>query len=259
MNKIIPAYDLHNLRVLVTRPGVGGDTLCAAINSQHGQAIHFPTIAFLPPLDSLAFQEEVSKIDQQDWLVFISPQAVYASSSTIQKKWPEFPWQVKVAAVGAGTAQALQKVKLPVHVFPAENWSSEGLLDLPEFANIAGQKILLVRGEAGRPELAEGLTARDAIVSHLISYQRSLPQIDVSEYLTLVKGGAIDVIICASTEGMENLKELLKPTWQFLQFIPIVVVSQRMVDVARELGFKKILMAKNASQNAIMEILSLIY
>ena len=258
MNKIIPDYDLSNLRVLVTRPGASGLSLCAEINKQQGQAIHFPTIEFLPPSHPQQFQEQVFRVDEQDWLIFISPQAVVSASYKIHQFWPQFPWQVKVAALGAGTAKALQKASLPVDVFPDTTWNSWGLLRLPQFQHVSGKKIMIVRGEGGRTELADKLKQRGAIVTHMIAYQRSLPQVDVSDCLGLLRAQAVDVVITASGEGLENLKELLKPGWPTLQFVPVVVISQRMADIAKELGFRKILTAKNASHHAILEMLNLI-
>jgi uroporphyrinogen-III synthase len=248
---------LNNLTVLVTRPAYGGEMLCEAINLAGGTSIHFPTIMFTPPNDLNAFHQEIAQLDRQDWLIFISPQAVYASHSAIQKAWQIFPWQVKVAAVGAGTATALQKVKLPVHVFPSQSWNSEGILDLPEFQQISGKKIVIIRGEGGRPELAEILKYRGAVLSHIIAYKRCKPTIDTSHYENLIKTQQVDVMVCASGEGLLNLKEMLKNSWLFLQFIPLIVVSPRLADLASNLGFKKIFLAKNASHNAIMETLNL--
>lgn len=253
--KIKKPWNLHGLRVLVTRPAPAGEALCEQIDFCEGMALHFPTIAFAPPSDVAQFQLQIMQLDHQDWVIFISPQAAYAASAAIQNSWSVFPWQVRVAAVGEGTAKALQKIKVPVHVFPSENWGSEGLLNLPEFQQIKGRRIALIKGEGGRKELAEMLLARGALLSEVIAYRRCLPQINVNDYVNLIKAHQIDVVVCTSGEGVFNLKELLKTAWSTLQFVPLVVISPRMVEWAKALGFKKIILAKNAGQSAIMETL----
>lgn len=246
---------LDGLRVIVTRPSPAGELLCQAIKKSGGKAIHFPTIDIVPLFDSPFLAQQLAKIDRQDWLIFISPQSVYTSSAAIKSYWSAFPAHVKIAAVGAGTAHALEVAGLPVDIYPEEQWSSEGLLNLSVFQTLTGKKIMLFRGEGGREWLAESLTVRGALVSHAISYRRCLPDVDVSEYLNLMQQNEIDVITTASGEGLRNLKVLLASGWSYLQNIPIVVISQHMVELAENLGFKKILLAKNASHVAVMEIL----
>ena len=59
-------FNLQSLRVLVTRPRPQGQALCEHIEACHGQAIYLPTIDIKPPLDSHAFQQGITHIDQQD-------------------------------------------------------------------------------------------------------------------------------------------------------------------------------------------------
>lgn len=165
------------------------------------------------------------------------------------------PPHLKIAAVGAGTAKALQLAKLPVDVYPIESWSSEGLLDLPAFSALSGQTVGLFQGEGGRETLADNLVARGAKVTHFIAYRRIMPEYDVGPYVSLVLSHQIDIIVCTSGEGLHNLKKQLQKAWPTLQNVPIVVISQRMVELARHLAFRKVVMAKNASHDAIMETL----
>jgi uroporphyrinogen-III synthase len=247
--------DLKGLRVLVTRPKPMGEILCQRIDNAKGKAIYFPTIDIFPPQDSTIFPYQLAKIDKQDWLIFISPQAVYATSHIIHLDWPNFPPHVKIAAVGGGTAKALKAADLRVDVHPTENWSSEGLLALPEFQNVAGMKIALMRGEGGREWLDQSLKIRGAIVSQIIVYRRVKPHIDTGPYKTMLHKSEIDCIVSTSGEGLYNLKELLKEAWSELQKVKLIVISQRMQQRAIELGFKEIMLAKNPSQGAIIDVL----
>ncbi len=98
-----------SLRIMVTRPGLGGEELCALIKAQGDQPIFFPTIEFASLVNEVSFQQALPLLGEQDWLIFNSPQAVYLSIPAIRQAWPAFPPQVQFAAVGGGTAQALKK------------------------------------------------------------------------------------------------------------------------------------------------------
>ena len=127
--------DLQGLHILVTRPEPAANELCNLISARGGHPIHFPTIAFAPPPDESHFQESLKHLGEQDWLIFISPQAVYASIAHIRKIWPHFPDTVQWAAVGSGTAKALQQAGYHAHVFPDKGIECT-LLELLEFQQV---------------------------------------------------------------------------------------------------------------------------
>jgi uroporphyrinogen-III synthase len=250
--------NLTGRNIMVTRPKPLGDILCEHIEKAEGKAVYFPTIDIEHPADTTILKHQIAKLSHQDWLIFISPQAVFASSKLIHQVWPIFPLHLKIAAIGAGTAKILHQENFPEVLYPDSHWHSEGLLDLPEFRQVRGAKITLVRGEGGREWLADTLTVRGALVSQMVVYRRLLPHVDTSEYTNLLQSGQIDIIVTTSNECMRNLKYLFEDSWQFLQTIPLVVISQRMFDLAVEMGFQQIFLAKNAGHSAIMDALSLI-
>jgi uroporphyrinogen-III synthase len=248
--------NLHGLRVLVTRPKPMGDILCQVINTSGGIATYFPTIDICPPRTPSIYQMQLKKIDRQDWLIFISPQAVYATSELIHLDWPNFPPHIKIAAIGGGTAKALQHANLRLDAFPTENWSSEALLNLPEFSHLTGKKIALMSGEGGRDFLQDSLVLRGAIVSKIIVYRRVKPNVNTEPYCAMLRNNQLDCAVVTSGEGLRNLMELCASAWSSLRELTIIVISSRMMDVASEYGFKQILLAKNPSHNAIMAVLS---
>jgi uroporphyrinogen-III synthase len=246
---------LTGLSVLVTRPAPAGLTLCDLIKANGGNAFHFPTLAFVPT-DQTLFEETVRQLGEQDWLIFISPQAVFASVPTIRRIWPHFPPQVKFAAVGAGTAKALLDAGYRASAYPTEEWSSEGLLALPEFQSIAKQKVAIIRGEGGRELLAQQLTERGAYVFHAIAYQRVIPPLDAHPVLQLLNQHQLNVAVCGSFESVKNLKDMLgAESWPLLKKLPLIVMSERVKMLAQDLGFQTILVTRNAGNDAVIELL----
>src|SRR3990167_7827501 len=252
-------YDLNPLRILVTLPLPAGLKLCEQIQACHGQAIYLPTIYIQSLVQDQAFQQAIVSLDQQDWLIFISPQAVLTSVPTIHTYWPQLPAKLQIAAIGKGTAEALHDQKLTVTVYPEIEWSSEGLLAMSEFQNVARKHIAIVRGEGGRKILMEVLIKRGAHILSLIAYRRTLPEINVNYYQSLLQQQQIDVIVCTSKEGVNNLLTLLGETIRpDLLSLPLVVVSERMRAFAELAGFQAIWVAKNASHAAVVDVLAMI-
>jgi uroporphyrinogen-III synthase len=250
--------DLHGLRILVTRPEPKGSELCSLIERHGGHAIHFPTIVFTPPPGPDLYQQAIHTLGDQDWLIFSSPQSVYTSIPAIRKEWPQFPPQVKFAAVGAGTVAALHEAGYTAAIYPTDPWSAEGLLAMAEFQSVAGNKIAIFRGEGGRGVLDQVLTIRGAQVTPVIAYRRSLPNVTICSYITLLEQQAIDMIISTSGEGVQNLKILLgNAGWPYLRKIPLLVVSERIKILARDLDFQTIWVARNARHDTILEVLAL--
>ena len=252
-NKMHPT----NLCILVTRPDPEGRELSKLLQASGHLAIQFPTIAIEPAEQDEAYTKTLSKLGQQDWLIFISPQSVYASVPTIRRVWPIFPPQVKFAAVGESTARALEKAGY-FSLYPADVWSSEGLLALPEFQQIHNQHITIIRGEGGRELLEQKLIERGANVSSLISYRRVLPPItNLEPYLLLLKERKVDVIICTSGESVNNLKKLTgDENFRMLKQVPLLVVSDRIKMLAQDLGFQTIWVANNAKHETLIRALN---
>lgn len=246
--------DLQDLHILVTRPEPQGQELCRQIIARGGQAINFPVIAFSPPPDLCAFTSGIAALGDQDWLIFISPQSVHASAAEITRVWPRLPDRVKIVATGAGTAKALRDAGLKVTACPHADWSSEGILAMPEFQSVGGQKIAVLRGQGGRELIDQALAARGARIMTIIAYERVLPRTDVSPVLALLRENRIDVTVCTSFEGARNLKTLLgEAGWPFIRKIPLIVMSERIKSLAQDLGFQTIWVTRNASQAAILE------
>lgn len=238
---------LEGLTVMVTRPRPQGEVLCRYILDAGGQPIYFPTIDIIPPEDIAQFKQDIAHLDQYDMIIFISPQAVYQSSRMIKAQWAVFPSHPQFIAIGKGTANALTNAHLPVHAYAKHHWSSEGLLTLPLLQNVKNKKIAILRAETGRELIKDVLTKRGALVDNVIAYRRAIPTLDVRPCKALLDEHKVDIIIATSNEIVKNLVTLVG-----VQPVPLLVISERIFEFAKSLGFNSIFLAKNASHDAMM-------
>jgi len=244
---------LENIGVLVTRPAHQAEPLCRLIEQHGGSAIRLPVIEIVDVEDTKQLTSQLDELDKYDIAIFISPNAVnkaFGHLSSI-KKWPN---QINIAAVGKSSAKALDSLGLIADIFPSDRFNSEALLALKSMHEVTGKNIIIFRGEGGRELIAETLRSRGANVVYAECYRRQKPQSDTSELMKRWANGDIDITICTSNEGLLNLYDMVGETGQhLLTNTPIIVVSKRAADLAKELGFKsQILISAQASDEAIL-------
>ena len=221
-------------------------------------AVRFPTLDIVAVDDACKIQNMLAHLDRFQWLVFISANAVTMHSYYADGvKMGQFK-SMRIAAIGKATAQALALAGLPVDLVPESGFSSEALLAMPQMQQMKDQNCLIVRGEGGREELATTLRSRGANVEYLDVYKRTIPNIDSSQLCLLLAQNKLDVITVTSGEALKNLLIILKEKHHHQLFeVPLVVVSNRIRQIAADMGFKRIAVASCPSDVAIIEAVTM--
>jgi len=225
--------------VLVTRPKHQADHLCELISNAGGKSIRFPTIEIQNILNSESLSSCFTEISQYHLVIFVSRNAVDVVFGNYLVP-SELPEQLQLLAIGSGTAAALNELSVVDILHAGIQADSESLLLIPELQSdfIKNKKILIVRGTGGRELLADTLKSRGAIVDYAEVYKRCLPEYDIQERCRLWQNNKPDVVIVSSNEGLENLLKLTQvENKQQLFKSPLVVMSERNANLARELGF----------------------
>lgn len=245
--------NLAGVRVLVTRPRDQAENLVRLIEACGGEAIRFPVIEIVDPKDMRALQAIIDRLKDFSLAIFISPNAVYRTMKLIHARggWPQ---TLRVACVGRGSARELKTFGFEDIIVPPDRFDSEALLEIPELQAVKGKRIVIFRGEGGRELLGDTLKSRGAEIEYAECYRRVRPDIDVTPLLRRGERREIDIISVTSVEGLQNLFSMVGEAGQhWLIRTPIVVVSERMVKVCREWGFKtEPQLASPASDEAIL-------
>jgi uroporphyrinogen-III synthase len=249
---------LNGARVLVTRPAHQAENLSRLIQERGGEAVRFPVLNIVARDNIDEVQDALKSLEKFQWVVFISPNAVNFALKANNGKIGRLK-TVRFAAVGRATAQALEAAGLTVGAVPEQGYTSEALLAMPQMQQIRGQSCLIVRGEGGREELANTLRSRGADVQYLEVYKRAIPSIDNSQVVQLLTQHRLDVITVTSGEALQNLLIMLgEKNHQLLLPIPMVVVSDRIGQLAAGMGFKRIAVTENPADTAILETVTIV-
>lgn len=247
---------LQGIGIVVTRPAHQADKLCRLIEAQGGTAIRFPTIEILGPRNPEALLRIIDRLEEYDLAVFTSVNAVTRTLPLIQARggWPA---PLKRVAIGKGSARTLQRFDVPAHLVPEHGFTSEALLALSQMQAVAGQRIVIFRGEGGRELLGDTLRERGAEVAYAEAYRRSRPAVDPGGLLKRWRHGEIQVVTITSNESLRNLFDMIGELGQkWLYNTPLIAVSRRTRQLAQELGFSHTpQLAREAGDEAIVEAL----
>ncbi|MCK5639741.1 MAG: uroporphyrinogen-III synthase [Gammaproteobacteria bacterium] len=249
--------DLTGIGVLVTRPAHQAGPLCKLIQAAGGRAISYPVLDIGEPEDTSVLHEQLDRLNDFDIAIFISPNAVQRAFPMIEAHGG-LPADIKVATVGRGSARELKHLGREPDICPDARFDSETLLAMDEMTDVDGKAIIIFRGVGGRGILANTLRERGADVEYAEVYRRFRPEADNTVLIQAWEQGELDIITATSSEGLHNLYAMAGDAGHsYLRETPLIVISERTVIVAEELGFDgPVIVARAASDEAMVEAVS---
>lgn len=241
---------LENITVLITRPESLAGSLMQRIRDAGGTAILYPVLKITAIEDSEVLSSITDNLSKFDIAIFISPTAVAITLEKIKS----LPENIKLAVIGSSTAAMLNKHGYQAQIVP-EDFTTESLLQHPDLQldNVASKEIIIFRGVGGRDLLGNTLIQRGANITYAETYRREKNQLDSLNQDQLNK---IDVLTVTSNESLQNLFDLTDSESKLLlNKSPLIVPGDRAHKLAAQLGFKQIIQASNATDDACIQTL----
>lgn len=241
---------MNKLNILITRPEPENNVSCQRVK-QHGYSpVPLPMLAIAPieePNAVAIIRSQVFNIDEFDYVIFVSKNAVRFGAEWIDNCWPMIPEGIHWLGIGKGTTKALQEEGIPAIANPGH--TSETLLEWLKPVKMRDKKVLIVRGEGGRPELGDQLEKRGASVRYLSLYRRQKPNYQAQTFFMLPK---VDLIWITSGESLENLNDYTEQFKPELKALPILTPSDRVNALALEMGWKQAKCANGADDQSLI-------
>ncbi|VVE89137.1 uroporphyrinogen-III synthase [Pandoraea bronchicola] len=283
---------------ILTRPDGQADTLAKALNAEGVDTLAFPLLdiaAQADPSALAALDRALRSLPAYALTVFVSPNAVaHALTRLVHLQSLDgrgvaratdacgiagdlWPAALPVAVVGPGSAQALADagIAAPRHRVivppggPAARFDSEALLEQLDLTALAGQRVLLVRGDGGRDLLADTLRASGAQVDIVSAYTRRAPAPDAAAWAALearLASPARCAWVLTSSEAVRHLATLLAARYGTREGLhtpgtPQVLAQilaaacftshARIADAARAAGFDRITQCAPGDENLL--------
>lgn len=245
---------LQGMNVLITRPIRQAERLAKHIEQVGGRPIIFPTIEIQTIEDKVPLLKIIEKIQDYNLIIFISANAVEQGMPFILNSNVSVQ-SLKFAAIGKATRSALETFDAKNIVSPTERFDSEALLEMGELNNVAGKKIVIFRGEAGRETLATKLRERGAHIDYAACYRRVVPSINAEEICDRWKNGEINAVSAMSLESLSNLCDILDKDSRDLLFnTPVFVPHPRIANGAEKLGLHNLHVTGTTDEELIKDL-----
>ena len=241
------ARPLSGIRVLVTRTREQASELSRLLAEQGAEPIELPTIEIVETGDPAAIERTIEDLrtSAYNWAVFTSPNAIRIFMRHIRERGFDARafGRAQIAAIGPGTAAALDRAGLTTDLVPLE-YIAEGLLDAFEGRVLRGARVLLPRAEDARDTLITGLEAKGARVDELPLYRAAVPKDPDIEGLRRLRAGEIDVATFASSSAVRNLIEMLGGDVAPLRQVRIAAIGPVTAEALRAAGLDVAVMAE---------------
>ncbi len=226
---------LFGRRIIVTRARQQASVLSDRLRGLGAAPIEIPAIRLAPPADGgagLAAAASALAEGRYDWVVFTSANAVerfLAHVADGRAFVAPGGGPARVAAIGAGTAEALARYRLVADLVP-DQFVAEALLEKFEQAPHGGGRILLPRAAVAREVLPAGLRDRGWDVDVVEAY-RSEPVRPQPE--ALAAAATADAVCFTASSTVTGFLDVAGPA-----LVPPVVVCIGPVTAAtaREAG-----------------------
>jgi uroporphyrinogen-III synthase len=198
---------LAHLRVVVTRAERQSEGLAAAFEHAGARVELLPLLEVVPPVDPGPLARAAAELQDYDWIVFTSANAVEAFLPLAPP-----PWQPRIAVVGPATSEALRSQGIEPHL-TAHQADAEGLAaDLAP--RVAGRRVLLPQAADARPALLAGLAAAGAEAVAVVAYDKRLPPEAARRSAELFSNHPLGWVTFTSPRIVRHFAELFGADWE---------------------------------------------
>ena len=194
---------LRNRRIVITRSAEQAGPFAERLAVLGAEPVLFPVIAFVPT-EPQSWHAYLQNLGSYSWIIFSSANAVRFFFEVYDKldNRPPLP---RIAAVGQITGDLLQVRELTPDFVP-DVFSGEALA--AGLDDLSGQRILLPRARAGRPQIVQALLEQGAAVDDVPLYETVTAEPSQAALAQINQG--VDVVTFTSPSSVRNFRKLLQ-------------------------------------------------
>ncbi len=228
---------LFGKRVLVPRTRAQASVLSRLLLEQGAEPVEVPTIKAEAIGDDARLDPVLGSLSRYAWVVFTSVNGVWAVFRGMEELGLDARafGGAKVCAIGPATAAALKERGIAADFTPRE-YVLEGIVEGMLERGAKGAPVLLLRAEAGREALSEGLVQGGAEVEEVPVYRTVLPEESRETAQRVLGDRSIDAVGFTSSSTVRNLVTLLDGDIAPLKRTAVACIGPITAETAREIG-----------------------
>ena len=254
----IARSSLAGKRIVITRAAPQSEALAKVLAGLGAIPVVLPVVEFGEPEDFGPLDAAIAQLEQFDWMIFTSGQAVrafVARSMDLGASLNPAGSKLQIAAVGPVSAEGVRQAGLPVE-YVARMHSGVGLAnELGE--RLRSRSVLLPRSDRANPDLPAALKTHGAQVTEVVAY-RTLPPGEVDrQKLGRISAGEADAVLLFSPSAVQNFAELVGAE-HFLGLqngLAITAVGPVTAEALRKSKVERIVVATDTTSAAVVQAL----
>jgi uroporphyrinogen III methyltransferase / synthase len=249
---------LAGKRIVITRAAAQSEALAKELSARGAAPVVLPLLSFAEPEDFVPLDEAIAGIDQLDWLVLTSAQAVRAvteRATDLQRPLVRVGSRLRVACVGPVTADAARKANLPVEYVAVTH---NGVALANELGSkLQGARVFLPRSDRANPDLPEALKRYGARVTEVIAYRTLRPGEVTQDGLKKIAEGQADAVLFFSPSAVQHFAELVgaEQLHKIQDMLAITAVGPVTANALRDAGVQRAVVAADTTAASVMEAL----
>jgi uroporphyrinogen III methyltransferase / synthase len=249
---------LSGKRVVITRAARQSVGLVENLGKLGAVPILLPLVAFSAPEDFGPMDAALDRLEQFDWIIFTSENAVRAlvKRAAVRGNLRNVAGRrSRAAAVGPTTATAAERAGFFVD-YQAQTHSGAALAnELGE--KLRGQTVFLPRSDRANPDLPLLLRNYGAEVTEVVAYRTVTPVNLDDDKIASILNGDVEAILFFSPTAVEHFAGVVgKEKLRDLQNrVAIAAVGPITANVLHQSGVHNLLVAEDTTADAVIAIL----
>jgi uroporphyrinogen III methyltransferase/synthase len=246
---------LFGKRVLVTRAATQAGAFARALAARGAEPILAPVIAIEPPDDPAAAHRSIDELASYAWVVFTSANGVDSFFERLGSLDADARYLggVKVAAIGAKTAQRLQHFGVRSDVMPAEFVSEEIARALIEAAR-PGDRVLVYRAQEARdilPQMLADAGLEPAVVAAYRTVTVRVPDFDER----IARAGVLTFTSASTVRGYAEQFETSAHAAAAARGKLVACIGPITADAARDAGLEPAVVSQEFTTGGLLDAL----
>jgi len=165
-------------------------------------------VRFVEPGDTTELDRSIAGLEQFDWLVFTSANAVrFFLRRCRSLRRPPLSSGLRCAVVGRATRAALEEADLRAAFMPSAAGAAALASELA--GELAGKRVLLPRSDLASDDLPAALRVAGAAVTTVIAYSTAPPESVDAEVLAALRRGEADAVAFFSPSAFRAFAQVL--------------------------------------------------
>ena len=228
---------LFGKTIVVTRARSQASALTKQLEAEGAKVIEAPSIKIVPPETYAPLDEAIKNIHTYKWLVLTSANGVKAFFARLGHAGLDARTLagVKIAAIGCGTAKALQSCGVKADLVPC-TYKAEELAEALAPQLEKGDKVLIPRAKEAREVLPETLRRLGAEADVITAYETAAVCENAAELMEALQNKEVDMVTFTSSSTVTNFLKVLGGSKELLEGVALAAIGPVTAETCRKNG-----------------------